>query len=484
MCNYNAPSDAPQEVASHQILFGTGVNNMFSIRLIRHAAIAGLTAVLMIPLVASARDIPTNGPILAAPDDLSTAVSLDYVLDISAFFNDPANKVKIQFPSPETQFAWVNISKYYPTAQVMRNGQVSELPYAINPSVAAMEYRNKAGDWVSVDEHFATKPIDAMIVVKGGQIVYERYKTMRPTDKHLWFSVSKVTGSTMLAFLEQEGRVDVSQPVSTYLTELKGSVWDTVAVEEALDMANGLNGTEHDEAEQNSRSDPDQIWYRWGATEAVGIAPDVRGRGETWVDVLSAMERRKPGHEVFEYNSINTFVMNRIVERVADKPLYEQFSDRIWSKLGMEHDTYYMVSPSGNTLGFMGINSTLRDMARFAMAFTPSAKQIAGEQIIPEAIMNKIYDRRYVDQYDKGWLGKKNTLSFWDDAGKISNRYQWDAVMSDGDIFKAGVGGQGIYISPATDTVVAWFSTSDGNNQEEAMARAIVKSLAGNPQPR
>ena len=150
----------------------------------------------------------------------------------------------------------------------------------------------------------------------------------------------------------------------------------------------------------------------------------------------------------------------------------------------MEHDTYYLVSPSGNTLGFMVINATLRDTARFGMAFTPSGEAIAGEQVIPDAIMDKIYDRRFVDQYDKGWIGKKNTISFWDDAGKIGNRYQWDAVMSDGDIFKAGVGGQGIYISPATDTVVAWFSTSDGNNQEEAMARAIVKSLAGDPLPR
>jgi hypothetical protein len=44
-------------------------------------------------------------------------------------------------------------------------------------------------------------------------------------------------------------------------------------------------------------------------------------------------------------------------------------------------------------------------------------------------------------------------------------------------MFKSGVGGQGVYISPATDTVVAWFCTSDGTNQEETMARAIVKSL-------
>ena len=425
-----------------------------------------------------------NGPILAAPEDISTNKTLSEVLDISTFFDDPANKVKIQFPSPETQFAWVNMSKYYPTAQVERSGQVAELPYAIDPSIAEIEYRNKDGNWVSVDEHFATKPIDAMIVVKGGEIVYERYKTMRPTDKHMWFSISKVTGSTMLAFLEQEGKIDVSQPVSSYLDELKGSVWDGVTVEEAIDMANGLNGTEHDEPEQNSRTDPDQIWFRWAATDAVGIVPDPKKRGEKWVDVLRSMERKMPGHQAFEYNSINTFVMNRIVERVADKPLYEQFSDRIWSKLGMEHDTYYMVSPSGNTLGFMGINATLRDTARFGMAFTPSAEKIAGEKIIPDAIMEKIHDRTYIDMYEKGFTGKKMTTSFWDDAGKIANRYQWDAVMSDGDMFKSGVGGQGLYISPATDTVVAFFATSDATNQEEAMARAIVMTLAGNPQPR
>ena len=212
---------------------------------------------------------------LAAPQDLSTNRSLEGVLEISTFFNDPANKVKIQFPSSETEFAWVNMSKYYPTAQVVRDGDVAELPYAMDMSISEIEYRNKDGNWVSVDTHFASQPIDAMIVVKGGEIVYERYRTMRPDDKHLWFSVSKVTGSTVFALLEQEGLVDPSQPVSSYLTELQGSVWDTVAVEEALDMATGLNGTEHDEEEQNSRTDPDQIWYRWAATSAVGMLPDV-----------------------------------------------------------------------------------------------------------------------------------------------------------------------------------------------------------------
>ncbi len=446
--------------------------------------LTALVALLCLGLAAPPSLEAQTGPILADPADISTNVPLDRVLEISAFFNDPAPKVKIQFPSPETQFAWVNMSKYYPTGQVPRAGAVGALPYAIDPSIAEIEYRNKDGEWLSVDEHFATKPIDAMVVVRDGEIVYERYRTMRPTDKHLWMSVSKVTGSTVMAMLEEEGLVDVERPVSSYLTELQGSEWDDVKVVEAMDMATGLNGTEHDEEEQNSRTDPDQVWYRWAATPAVGMLPDVRGRNESWSDVLTSMERKTPGHQVFEYNSINTFVMNRIVERVGGKPLYEQFSERVWSRLGMEHDTYYLVSPSGNTLGFLGVNATLRDMARFGMAFTPSGTVLAGEQIVSDEIMARIQDETHVDMYDKGWLGKKNSVSFWDDAGSIHNRYQWDAVTSDGDMFKAGVGGQGIYISPATNTVVAWFATSDGNNQEESMARAIVRSIAGNPLPR
>ncbi len=40
------------------------------------------------------------------------------------------------------------------------------------------------------------------------------------------------------------------------------------------------------------------------------------------------------------------------------------------------------------------------------------------------------------------------------------------------------VGDQGVYISPANDMVGAWFCTSDAKNQEETMARAIVKKLS------
>ncbi len=36
--------------------------------------------------------------------------------------------------------------------------------------------------------------------------------------------------------------------------------------------------------------------------------------------------------------------------------------------------------------------------------------------------------------------------------------------------------GQGLYISPSRDLVAAWFTTGDGSERDEAMARAIALS--------
>lgn len=298
---------------------------------------------------------------------------------------------------------------------------------------------------------------------------------MRPDDKHIWFSCSKVTGATMLAFLEYEGKVDVKKPVTYYLEELKGSDWDGVTVEETLDMATGLNGTEHDEPNHDSRTNPEQIWFRWAATSDVAVLPG--DRSKNWYDILGEMKRVKPGHEAFEYNSINTFVINRIVEKVGKMPMHEQLSERIWSKLGMEHDADLSVSPSGMTLGWLGMNTSVRDMARFGMAFIPSGSKLAGEQIIPDAIIKKIQDTSHSDMYDKAYAGKKFAESFPDVKG-LANRYQWDVVFPNGDFFKSGVGGQGLFVSPSQDMVVAWFCTGDGNNLEEVMAKEIIYSLA------
>jgi CubicO group peptidase (beta-lactamase class C family) len=398
---------------------------------------------------------------------------IERVVEIQEFFAIPENHIKVQFPIPESAYIWQNMGRVYNTVDVLRGGPIRDLPIEENPDIGEITFERDTKP-ETVNGHLDTFPVDAFLVAHQGKIVFERYNTMRPQDKHLWFSSAKVTGSTVMALLEAQGKIDIKKPVPFYLEELKGSDWDETTVEDALDMANGLDSTEHDEPLQDTRTNPKRAYYKWGVTLGFFVNPDQPEKDP--FEVLRNMKRKYPGHTVFEYNSINPFVMNRINERIGGKPINELFSELVWSKIGAEHDMTVAVSPQGYPMSF-GFNAgTLRDMARFGMIFTPSSNKVGSERIVPESIVKMIQTTGDPEIYGKGYVGKKMQLSFPGEQG-LTNRYQWDASFTDGDMYKGGVGGQGLYVSPARDLVMTWFCTSDGNNQEETMARAIALSF-------
>jgi len=115
-------------------------------------------------------------------------------------------------------------------------------------------------------------------------------------------------------------------------------------------------------------------------------------------------------------------------------------------------------------------------MARFGMIFTPGWDKVSKERIIPESVLKMLQTTGRPEIYQLGYMGK-SSMKWWPGEKGISNRYQWDAILPDGDLYKAGVGGQGLYISPSRDLVIVWFCHSDGENREQSMARAIAKSL-------
>lgn len=404
------------------------------------------------------------------------ATPIDRVVEIQRYFNAPENQGNFQFPIPESAYTWQNVGRLFHTVDVLRGGPVAELPLALDESIGRIAFE-KGQTSETVDSHLDDYPVDAFLVAHRGEIVFERYNTMRPQDKHIWFSASKQCGSTIMALLEEQGLIDVKKPVPAYLPELAGSAWDETTVEDVLDMANGLDSTEHDEPAQDTRTNPDRVYFQWGVTIGMFVNPDQEERDP--FAVLRGMQRKYPGHTAFEYNSINPYVMNRINERLTGMPTNVLLSDLIWSKIGAEHDMQLGISTQGHPMLFGFASSTLRDMARYGMIFTPSWNKVSEERIVSESILRMLQTTGDPSIYGKGYVGKEMERNFPDDRG-ITNRYQWDAVFTDGDLYKGGIGGQGLYVSPSRDLVINWFSTSDGTNQEETMARAIAKTFPMN----
>ncbi|MCU8188825.1 beta-lactamase family protein [Vibrio vulnificus] len=327
----------------------------------------------------------------------------------------------------------------------------------------------------TLNQHLDNYPVDAFLVVKNGEIVFERYNTMRKTDKHNWFSNSKITTGIELAKLVEEGKVKEQDPVSKYIPELKGSAWDTVKVIDVANMATGLNATEHDEPNPDSRTNPDQPFFKW----LVSIGVFDGDSTQKPLDVLSEMTRRQEAGKTFEYNSINTFVLARIIENVRGLPMNEIISRDLWQKMGANNDAYTVVSPVGGyPLMFFSMNSTIEDMAKFGMLLTPSGAKL-GDGAVSKEVVQRIQASGKQEAFEGGYVGKVMANSFYNDSN-LKNGYMFDTIFEDGDLYKGGVGGQGIYISPDKDLVVTFFSTSTGKNQEETYAREIAKYFANN----
>lgn len=191
--------------------------------------------------------------------------------------------------------------------------------------------------------------------------------------------------------------------------------------------------------------------------------------------VKKATKLAEPG-EVFEYASINTYVLGISMERITKKPVHNLITERIWSKTGMEGDALLTLSPSGepSIQGLFG--SRLRDMARFGVLFTSSWNLVAKERVVSENYLSKVYAASKPEIFPGNNVGNRMIQGFVNIG--MGESYQWDAVFPDGDIYKAGRNGQCLYISPETDTVVVWFSSVYNNTLwVHAYAREIVKQV-------
>ncbi len=77
------------------------------------------------------------------------------------------------------------------------------------------------------------------------------------------------------------------------------------------------------------------------------------------------------------------------------------------------------------------------------------------QALISEAHMRKIQEDGRPEIFDQAGAGR-STIEALRGERPRHNSWQWDWVTDDGDFYKGGYGGQGLYISPSRDLVVAF----------------------------
>ena len=360
-----------------------------------------------------------------------------------------------------TRNYFLNMADYWPsrTLGITLNPKLLDQ----NPSDVLPSYIVQInGKPLSIEQYVQQSPTNAMIVLHKGKIVYEAYPQMHEADSHIWFSVSKTLVSTSIAILEDKRLLDSRNTIDMYINELKGTAWQGIKIIDILDMASGIACPEV-RSEENS--------CFWDFYHAFGWPLKIGEQG-SWKQHLKQMKRAIAPGSSFDYTSVNTEVLRWLVEKVTKRDFVSFVENEIWRHVGAEQQAFFTLTTEGKAFSAGGFNSTLRDLARYGFLFTPTGR--SKTKIISDEYLQKITSggRPSLCDNECKWKGLKDASVF------RHNSYQWDVVTHQGSFYKAGAGGQGLFISPSKHLVIAWFGThQDGvQNQLFDVALEIEKS--------
>lgn len=378
---------------------------------------------------------------------------------------------KFLVPTETGAYSYFHLGEFLPQAIIYREGNVSLLEQKPDKKVGQITLSKKDNKSLSLESMIndKTSPVQGVMVLHRGKVVFEQYPGMRKNDNHVWMSNAKPVASLLVAQLEDERVIDVNKTLSVYMDEAKGTAWENIKVIDILNMQTGLDLAENYE----NRKNPNSSIMQFFAAE-LG-APNSQGIKQTHNQALFSIKALKEPGQSFEYSSANTQMLGLLIETVTGKKIADLVSERIWRHAGMTGDATLALSPQGNGIIHGLISSRLVDMARFGLLYTPSWNKTASEPVVSKNTLVKIQQGGKVENYLKdARIGDMLAKRFGEKP--LFNSYQWDAVFADGDFYKGGMNGQGIYVSPNKDVVVAWFATGFAEISMESFARKIALS--------
>src|SRR5690606_34658192 len=159
-----------------------------------------------------------------------------------------------------------------------------------------------------------------------------------------------------------------------------------------------------------------------------------------------------------------------ILEAATGIRLDRYATRKLWQPIGAESDAYFLTGKNQPGICAYGcFYATARDYARFGLMALRGG-EIGGHRVVSEA-----------------WMREATTPAPFAepvrdaDGCRAGYAYQWWIPCGPPGAFRAiGVGGQTIFIHPASDVVIAKFSV-DTNPEDLAVFEAIVGALSTEP---
>ncbi len=386
----------------------------------------------------------------ALPDPATTSV--DALGWMRGFPPPPDKQITFENPAgnafPRNRWTFSHVREVVPTANVWRgSGAASPLPAAtgVTPEqIEGIRFKSLSGEDSTVAQMIANTYTDGFLVLHRGQVVYEKYfGALTPERPHLAMSVTKSFVGTLAAILADEGKLDPAAPVTQYVPELKDSAYGDATVRQVMDMTIGVRYSEN-------YADPKaEIWDYSRAGGFIPRAPGYSGP-KTFYEFLALQKKEGTHDEAFGYKTINAEVLAWILRRASNQSLADLLSEKIWRRIGAEQDAYFMVDSIGTESGGGGLNTTLRDLARFGETLRNGGRAPNGQQVFPKAVVDDIRRGGDTAKFAKAGYG---LLPGW----SYRNMW-WVSNNAHGAYMARGIHGQSIYVDPAAQMVIVRYA--------------------------
>lgn len=274
-----------------------------------------------------------------------------------------------------------------------------------------------------------------LIIMRKGKIVFEKYwEPFHENFLHRMYSVTKSYVAIAIGFCEQDGLLNLDDPISKFFQEeLK-------------------NQSDENVKNQTIRQMLMMTTARCGRNWFVDKTDD-----RVYDYFNNKVIESHPAGTMWAYDSTGSFILGALVERLTGMELIEYLRIKLLDEIGFSKNAYMLKCPGGHSWGDSALLCTARDLLRVAM-FCMNKGKWNGKQLLNERFMRIATSK----QVDNNVLG----LNEFDTQG-----YGYQIWMSYGNsFFLNGMGCQLALCIPDKDLIMVY----NGDNQGNVLAKKII----------
>jgi CubicO group peptidase (beta-lactamase class C family) len=305
---------------------------------------------------------------------------------------------------------------------------------------------------------------DALLVIRDGQLIYERYSAPTTADTpHLTWSISKSLMAAVLGVAYGEGLFRLSDPVLKFYPALEK--YPAITMADLLHWASGLDWQED---------------YEYAPLKSSVVAM-LYTRGHLDMAAFTAAHDAyaEPG-QVFRYSSGDSNLLSAALRGIVGPARYADYPwTALFEPLGIHHATWE-TDASGTFVASSYAYLTARDLARIGLLMARDGRW-GDRQLLPKdwVAFNREPFTHYKANQDvtvpggHWWLNRAvdGAASPWPDAPA--------------DTFAAlGHWGQAMYVIPSEHLVIVRYGDDrDGRYNHDTLLKLVRQAVAGQVQP-